>query len=343
MRIGRNWTNLLNFDYMDEGQKKSFLEGKLTVPDMDATIQGRLKRDVKRQIDKCVETGLQHVELDGGIPNPYLQMPVKELETIKQYAEKKDITLSLHLPYTFTAIATCGFQEEDRIAAVDMLKRYIDVAHRLGCRYCVMHPGSIPYYQATGKYLDISNAMLTKSLLELGHYTRAKDMYLHMENNTKFDSTHIIPEDSIGMLEEIWDKAQVKYCFDLAHTFTVYKHQSEIPLPVEAQYEKIPAKFYYAIHIGDFVPEKALFHPPLFRESGVIKRETWKNIFRLFRRKGVQYVVIETAVREREDMIEGDQLQREEAAWIKSVFDEVMAEPAPELEEIPSKTKSRVK
>jgi len=327
MRLGRDWTNLLEYDYMDEKSKKKFLAGKLTVADMDATFQIKFKADIKRQVDKCIESGLNHVELDGGIPNPYLKIKADQLQEFKEYAASKDVTLSMHLPYTFTVEGTCGFQEADRKAAVKMQKKYIDAASKLGCKFAVMHPGSIPFYQATGKYLEISNKMLKKSLLELSKYAADKNVFLHLENNTKFDATLITPEDCLKMLEGVWSKGgQIKFCFDLAHTFTQCERTEDIPLPVEKEYEKIPDKYFYGIHIGDYVPEKKLFHPPINKEDGLIKRDTWKNIFRIFKRKGVKFIVIETAVREKDDLINGDKIQKDEASYVKKILDEVLAE-----------------
>lgn len=327
MRLGRNFTNLLEYDYMPDKDKARFRDGKLNVADMDAVYQEKFKADIKRQVDAAIECGMQHVELDGGIPNPFLKMKAAERAAARDYAKAKDITLSLHLPYTFTAIGTCGFQEEDRKAACKMMKRYIDFAADLGCVSCVMHPGSIPYYQATGKYLERSDKLLLKSLVELGKYAKEKGIKLHMENNTKWDPTHVRPSETLPLLEKVAARGvEIFYCFDLAHTFTLASKTEDIPRPPEKPYDEIPDKYYNEIHIGDFVPEKTLFHPPLHMNAGLLKEEDWKRIFRIFKRKGVQTVVVETAVREKDDLINGRQIMLDESRYIKAIFDAVMAE-----------------
>ncbi|RMH55935.1 MAG: sugar phosphate isomerase/epimerase [Candidatus Hydrogenedentota bacterium] len=333
MRLGRNFTNLLEYDYMPESAKKKFRAGKLDVADMDCRFQEKFKADIPRQVDAAIECGMTHVELDGGIPNPFLKMKKDALLKARDYAKEKDVTLSLHLPYTFVAEATCGFQEQDRKLAVRLLKRYIDVAAVLDCVHLIMHPGSIPFYQATGLYLQRSDKSLFKSLVELGQYASDRGMKLHIENNTKWDPAHVRPEETLPLLDKVAEKGvTVWYCFDLAHTFTLVERTEDIPRPPEAPYETIPARYYSAIHIGDFVPEKVLFHPPLHHDAGLLKAEDWKRIFRIFRRKGVETVIVETAVREREDLINGRQIMLEESRYIKTIFDEVMAEPAPEPE-----------
>lgn len=41
--------------------------------------------------------------------------------------------------------------------AVELQKKYIDFASKIGAESIVMHPGSVPFYQATGGYLKIAD------------------------------------------------------------------------------------------------------------------------------------------------------------------------------------------
>lgn len=326
MRLGRDFTNLLNFEYLSKDERESFLAGKLTVADMDASVQIKAKADVPRQCQVAAETGLQHVELDGGIPNPYLSMPKDQIQKGRAAAEKHNITLSMHLPYTYTATATCGFQEEDRQVAVAYLKRYLDVAAEFGCKYTVMHPGQIPYYQAVGKYLEISNASLLASLTELGEYAASKKIVLHMENNTFWDGRLYKAEECLPIFEQVRKRGvDIRFCYDLAHEFTGYDALDKIPEHPEEGYHKVPKEMYFAIHIGDFIPEGRLFHPPMHRMMGRLKREHMVNMFRILKEKGVEYIAIESAVREKDDLIHAFELQAEEAKFMRGVFDEAMA------------------
>lgn len=326
MRLGRDFTNLLEFEYLTKEDREAFLAGKLAVPDMDATVQIKVKADIPRQCQVAAETGLQHVELDGGIPNPYLSITKDQIKKSRQAAEKYEITFSMHLPYTFTASATCGFQEEDRQAAVSYLKRYLDVAADLGCKFTVMHPGQIPYYQAVGRYLEISNGMLLKSLTELGEYSDKKKMPLHMENNTFWDGRLYTADECLPIFEQVRKRGiNIKFCFDLAHEFTGFKTLEEIPAHPEERYHVVPAELYMGIQIGDFIPEGRLFHPPMHRLLGRLKHEHIVNMFRILREKGAEYVVIESAVRERDDLIHAFELQAEEARFMRSAFDEALS------------------
>lgn len=329
-RIGRDFTNLITFEFLEPELKEKFVKGELSVSDMDAIAQIRVKKNVVRQIELAKETGLNHVELDGGIPNPYLNMDEDEINKIVKSAEKHDVTLSLHLPYTFIAESTCAFQEEDRVVAVEYMKRYLDFANRIGCIGAIMHVGSIPYYQADKEYLKIMEAQAVKSLIELASYsTKISDgrMKLHLENNTRWDVALVTLEECLPVLEKVRDSgADIKFCFDLAHEFTLKETIDEIPKNPELRYNDVPAEYLSGIQIGDFIPETRLFHPLLFREEGRMKAENWKNAFKILIKKGVEFIVVETAVRERIDMINGLELQAMEARWIRSVFDRAIKE-----------------
>ncbi len=321
MRLGRNFTNLLEYEYLTDEEKAKFDAGELKVPDMDALAQARFKKDIIRQIEVANEINLRHVELDGGIPNPYLGMDDEELFKAREVAEKLDVTLSLHLPYTYVAEATCSFQEEDRQLACEYLKRYLDMAAKVGCTYCVMHPGTVPFYQAEGRYLKIMENMLIRSLKDLGAYSQDKGMLLHLENNTAFDTGFVTTDEIYPVMDAVREAGiDVRFCFDLAHTFTQVQTSAEIPDPPEAPYEDLPEELLYSLHIGDYVPEQKLFHPPIHHEKGKMKEENFKNMARIFEEKGVEVVIIETAVRDRQDLINGYQIMAEETAFLADIF-----------------------
>ena len=112
----------------------------------------------------------------------------------------------------------------------------------------------------------------------------------------------------------------MRLCFDIAHTFTMKEKSSEIPVPPEAIFETIPEDLLYGIHLGDYVPETMTFHPPLHYEAGPLKRKNLENSFKIFRDKGVKAVVIETAVRSKEELAKGVKIIEDETAYILEVM-----------------------
>jgi len=308
MRLGRNFTNMLETTYLTEAQKEDLKAGKLTVPDMDATVQGKSKADITGQIDVVREIGLNHIE-----------------------AEEKDVSISVHLPYTFVAQSVVTFQEEDRIAACSLMKRYIDFAQKIGARLVNMHPGSVPFYQATGKYLDLANESLIKSTKELASYCKEKGLLMHVENNTAFDTIGVENDDMLELMKNVRvDGLDVKYCFDIGHWFTralPMFGKKELADPVESIVETIPAEMLYEVHLNDFwinpdpkgqPPFK--FHPPLHREQGFLKRANLENLNRIFKEKGVEVIIVETAVRDMNDLLNGIEVLKEESAYLAEIF-----------------------
>ena len=331
MRLGRNFTNMLETTFLTDEEKKDLKAGKLTVPDMDATVQIKAKKDIKGQIDVIREIGLNHIELDGGVPNPFLAMADDEIEGIKKYAEEKGVSISVHLPYTFVAQSVVTFQEEDRLAACALMKRYVDFAKKIGARLVNMHPGSVPFYQAAGRYLDIANKSLRTSSRELAQYCKEKGLLMHVENNTAFDTIGVEQDDMLKLMKDVRSGGlDVKYCFDIGHWFTralPMFGKKELADPVESIIEGIPAEMLYEVHLNDFwinpdpkgqPPFK--FHPPLHREQGFLKRKNLENMNKLFKEKAVEIVVVETAVRDMNDLLNGIAVLKEESAYLAEIF-----------------------
>jgi endonuclease IV len=331
MRIGRNFTNMLETSFLTDDERKLFGEGKLPVHDMDARVQIRAKRDIINQLSVGKEIGLTHVELDGGVPNPFLEISDDEIKKSREYAEKNGMTMSLHLPYTYVGAATIAFQESDRKIAVELQKRYIDFADKLGCISVVMHPGSVPFYQAMGEYIAILKESMIKTLQDLYPYAASKNIMLHLENNTAFDSYGVYNFEMIDLLNEVNSKGlDVKYCFDIGHWFTIdlpmHKakyNKEEIPANPEDIVKEIPANLFYQVHLNDFYIDgnKFKFHPPLHNETGFLKKENLRNLARLFKKKGVEIVVVETAVREIDELLNARDILQKETDYLNEVFE----------------------
>ncbi len=330
MKIGRNFTNMLETSFLTPEERKQFKEGSLAVCDMDARVQIRSKRDIINQLDVGKEIGLDHIELDGGVPNPYLEMSDEELARAAEHASELGMSISLHLPYTYVAAATICFQESDRKIAVELLMRYMDVAEKLGCLSVVMHPGSVPFYQAMGEYMKILRVSMVRTLKELYPYAAGKGLILHLENNTAFDSYGVYNSDIIDILEEVnSDGCDVKYCFDIGHWFTIelpmhkktYSRES-IPESPEDIVKEIPDSLFYQVHLNDFQIEgdKFKFHPPLHYEKGFLKRDNLVSLASILRDKGTEIIVVETAVREIDELLSAGKILAEETAYLNEVL-----------------------
>jgi sugar phosphate isomerase/epimerase len=321
VKIGRDFTNLLYFNYLNEGDKRKLEAGEIGVSDMDATVQITAKGDIVGQVAAAREFGLDHVELDGAIPNPYLSFMPDEKEKAKSAAQKSGISLSLHLPYTYVGASTCAPHESDRRAAVELQKKYIEFASEIGCVYCNMHPGVVPFYHAMGKYFDLIRSSLVKTLLELGETAKSNDVILHLENNTAFDGCFFEPEELCGVVEEVRGQGiEIYLNFDIGHWFTRADVGRPLPDPPEKIIEEIPDGMFKELHLNDYVPGKRLFHPPLHEGVGPLKRENLVRYAELVKRKGAELIVLETAIKTKEQVINRERIMKEEADFVRSVL-----------------------
>ncbi len=322
IKIGRDFTNLLNTSFLSEKERNDLKSGALAVADMDARVQIKAKSDIINQIKVAKETGLDHIELDGGVPNPYLEIPKEKLEEAREFARKNNITISFHLPYTFVAAATASFQESDRKAAVELLKKYIDVAEILGCNNTNMHPGAVPFYQAIGEYKNIVKTSVTKSLQELAPYAESKGLVFHLENNTAFDSICFEVAECLEMIDTANKKfnTKIKFCFDIGHWFTRADIGLKIPEPPEDIVKEIPQDYLSQIHLNDYIPVVKKFHPPLHYEKGLLKKGNLIRLVKMLKEKGAELIVVETAVREVDELLNARALMDEESKFLREIL-----------------------
>lgn len=324
MKLGRDFTNLLNIYFLSEEEKTLLKEGKIKVPNVDAKIQCIVKKDVKFQVEMARKTNIEHIELDGSIPNPYLDMNETTLTEIKKMSEDNGITLSFHLPYTFVATSISCLQEEDRKLAVKYMKEYIVKAQKMGCKTLILHPGSIPFYLREDDYLKKIKENLIKSLQELSHFSYNLGTILHMENNTAFDNFLYECDDCLEIVKEVnYLRNTLKFCFDIGHWFTRKDIGLEIPKDYEKIIQKIPQEYIYEMHINDYIPVEKRFHPPLHYKIGLLNDEKIKIILNLLKQKNTKILVIETAVREPYELLNSQYILFEETNYIKKLLSEV--------------------
>ncbi len=335
MRIGRNFTNMLEASFLSKKEREDLKSGLLSVGDMDARVQIKAKKDIINQLEVGQKIGLSHIELDGGVPNPFLEMNKDQVTAAKAYAREKNMTMSLHLPYTYVAASTCAFQESDRVLAVSLQKRYIDFASELGCASVVMHPGSVPFYQAMGEYLNMVDESLGKTLIELFSYSEEREIVFHLENNTAFDTYGVYNSDIISIIKRVNDQGcKVKYCFDIGHWFTIdlpmHKKnfsREAIGKKPEDIVDEIPDNILHQVHLNDFWinPDPKgnplfKFHPPLHYQKGFLKEENLRKLSEKFSSKGVKTVVVETAVRDTDELLNAEKILSDETKYLNEVF-----------------------
>jgi len=321
MRLGRDFTNLLYFEYLSEEDKQRLRVGEIAVLDMDAMVQVTAKADIARQVSVAKSLGLDHVELDGAVPNSYLEFTDDVKREIRDFATKQGISLSLHLPYTYVGASVCAPEEFDRQAAAGLQKHYVEFAAGIGCECCILHPGVVPFYHATGRYLGQVKNNLVKSLLEIGELASILGVELHLENNTAFDNVFIETQEIVEVLEKVRENGlKLHFCFDIGHWFTRADAGKEIPNPPEKIIEEIPSGWFKELHLNDYIPVERLFHPPLHDQVGLLKRENLERYAELVSWKGAELIVVETAIKTKEQVMQRDEILRKETEYLRSIF-----------------------
>jgi len=321
MKLGRNFTNTFVLDELSEEEKKKVLSEEYDLFSMNALGLVKFKKNILSQIKLAKEFGLDHVELDGDVPNPYPDFSKEEREKVREEAKKAGISLSLHLSYSNVGSSVCSLQELDRRKAVELQKVYIDFASDIGARYLIMHPGTAPFYMVSKLYLERLQGALVKTLIELGGYAKERNLFLHLENNVAFDNIFVEPEDCIEVVKRARKKgAEVYFNLDIGHWFTRADCGKDIPDEPERVMEKIPKEMVKELHLNDYVPGEKTFHPPLHLESGPLKKENLKNYFKIVKKLEPELIVLETAYKYLDQVKDRKKILEEETAYIKELM-----------------------
>jgi len=321
MRLGRDYTNFLVYDYLSEDEKRMVASGQIDLASMNAIAFKKAKVDVERSIELTRELGFSHVELDADAPSPYLELDAQRKREIQDSAKSHDVTLSLHLPYSYISGSTCCPQEADRAIAVELHKRYIEFARDIGAKYVNMHPGSMPPYQTVGRHRDRAQEALIKSVVELGKLASDFGLALHLENNTAFAGIFFEPEECVDVVREAREKGtDVYFNFDIGHWLTRAAIGKPIPEPPESVLEPLPPDMLKELHLNDYMVDERRHHPPLHLGLGFFKLGNFEHYARLVKRKKVEVVVLETALQDVEQVLDRERILSEESKFIKEAF-----------------------
>ncbi|MDI6643023.1 MAG: sugar phosphate isomerase/epimerase family protein [Candidatus Hodarchaeaceae archaeon] len=322
VRLGRDYTNCFVFDNLGASDKRAFEKGELDLGSINAVSLEKTKRNVEQQIKVTRELGMTHLELDADSPNPYLDFDGDRRREVKEDAESYGVTLSLHLPYSYIGACVCAPQGRDRRVAVELHRRCIQFAADVGAKYLVMHPGSVPFYHRSGKYMEYIHDSLFKSLLELGKFASELGLALHLENNTAFDGIYSEIEDCLSMVREVREKGvDIYFNFDIGHWLTRADLGAQLPDPPESALELLPPDYLKELHLNDYVPGERMFHPPIHLGWGLLQRGNLERYARLVKRKGVEVVVLETALKNVEQVLDRREILEQETKYVRDIFE----------------------
>jgi len=324
VKLGRNFTNTLVLDKLTKKQKDIILSGKEPLFSMNAFGLLKFKDDIEGQIRYAKKLGTNHIELDFDVPNNYLYMSKERIKKVRAFAEKNEVTLSAHLSYTNIGSCITSIQEEERMLSVGIHKTYIDFASKLGIKHLTTHPGRVAFYMMSPAFLAKIRGQFKRSLIEMADYASKRRCVLHLENNVSFDNIYVEPEDCIDILQEVRKEgAEIYFNFDIGHWLTREVGGSKmITYPPEKIIEKFPAGLCKLFHLNSFIVEGVVFHPPLHRESGKLKRKNLVDYYQIIKDKGVEIIILETAFKFLDEVKERHTILKEETKYIKEIFED---------------------
>ncbi|MBS3815775.1 MAG: sugar phosphate isomerase/epimerase, partial [Hadesarchaea archaeon] len=246
----------------------------------------------------------------------------EQKQEIKETADSMDITISLHLPYTYIGASLCCFQESDRKIAAEHSSKCTEFAADIGAEHVVTHPGKVPFYQAEGEYREMAKKSLVKSLMEINEVCEPAGIDLHLENNVAFHNFLTEIDECLEILQKTRDKeAKIYFNFDIGHWFTRADIGKSIPDNPIKEINKIPSKYIKELHLNDYVPEEKIFHPPIHLQWGPLKREVLENYAELVNEKKAETIVLETSLKNIDQFRDRDEILENEAEYVCEIFD----------------------
>jgi sugar phosphate isomerase/epimerase len=322
VKIGRNFTNTLIAEVLKKSDRDKIVSGDMDLFSLNAIGLIEFKRSVDLQLEAVKKLGLDWLELDCDVPNPYLDFSDEECTRIKTVAEQQGTDLSIHLSYSGIGKEVSCIQDFERQLVVGLHKKYLDFGAKIGAKTCVVHPGTAPFYFLSPLFLEKLEGALLKTLDVLVPYAGERNIKFHLENNVSFDNIYWEIEDILRIVEKMRGKGrEIYFNFDIGHWFTRAEKGADIPENFLEEMKKIPSEFIYELHLNDYVPKKIIFHPPLVDTPGLLKYEVLKSYFDILNDElKPEVVVLETAFKTNQQVEKRWEFLEQETDYVRKLM-----------------------
>jgi len=144
---------------------------------------------IKDAIDYASKNGFASIQIDLTMPKFFPEKyTAAQRREIRDYAEKKNVKITLHLPGEDFSLQT--LHSGIRSAVIKRMKECIDFAREIGATSMTIHPGTVPVFTMPGlghvpiteQYPDLHKEALEKALHELSKYAEGKT-HICVENS----------------------------------------------------------------------------------------------------------------------------------------------------------------
>ena len=146
-------------------------------------------KSIEKAIDYASANDFASIQIDLTMPKFFPEKYDKAARRrIREYAEKRNVEITLHLPGEDFSLQT--LHSRIRSAIIERIKEIIDFARDLGATRVTIHPGIVPVFTMPGlgdvpiteQYPGIHREMLDGALRELSRYAEGKTQ-LCVENS----------------------------------------------------------------------------------------------------------------------------------------------------------------
>lgn len=339
VRIGRDLTNYLSYHFCYPDERKimdeEYKNGKY-FPSLLEFGKIRQKASIKAQLAVIKALKLHHLELDFNPKHPYGNMfdNFKEyFKEARELAEKDNISLSVHLSYSYVTSSVCSPQASHRVACQNLLKKELDIAELVHPKYVVCHGGTIPFWEDTPENKPFLIKALIETLTELAKYAEQKGIILELENNVYADNCFYKIEDCIAVIDEVRKVADnVLFCFDAGHYLTMADGGIDISKLEKVLEEEKVAKYSSGLmHLNGYIPKKfdkdgkqipgtGTYHPLLHLEESPLKKANIRNHCELNRKIDTKIVVLESAAGRFTKLLNANEHLKTETQFILECF-----------------------
>lgn len=124
---------------------------------------------------------------------------------------------------------------DERKKSLDEAKRFIDLAQKINCPFVRVFPNKFPKEQEKNVTMDF----ISKGLLELGNYSKEKNVMVLMETHGD-----LVKSEDIEKVMQTAEHQNVGLVWDVANMWSITKE------PVEQVYQKLK-KYIHHTHIKD--------------------------------------------------------------------------------------------
>ena len=176
------------------------------------------EKSIKEAVDLAAKHGFSSVQIESTMPQFFPERyNLSARETIRRYAEKKNVTLKVHAPGEEFSLQT--LHESVRRAVVERLKDVIDFACDVGAKLITVHPGLVPTFTIPEEgnvaidvqYPDLHIRSLRAGLSELSDHSKGR-ILLCIENS-------LFTAVAMTVLSEMLETGEAFLAWDLAKMY----------------------------------------------------------------------------------------------------------------------------